>query len=57
MTLTVFVTNSLFFEEREYNDTKVDSIIIAAGVVGKKRVEGLNPPMVAVFQKLGSGIN
>ena len=50
MTLTVFVTNSLFLR-RESNDTKVGSIIIAAGVVGKKRVEGLNPPMVAVFQK------
>ena len=50
MTLTVFVTDSLFLR-RENNDTKVGSIIIAAGVVGKKRVEGLNPPMVAVFQK------
>ena len=50
VTLTVFVTNSLFLR-RESNDTKVGSIIIAAGVVGKKRVEGLNPPMVAVFQK------
>ena len=50
VTLTVFVTNSLFLR-RESNDTKVGSIIIAAGVVGKKRVEDLNPPMVAVFQK------
>ena len=50
VTLTVFVTNSLFLR-RESNDMKVGSIIIAAGVVGKKRVEGLNPPMVAVFQK------
>ena len=38
VTLTVFVTNSLFLR-RESNDTKVGSIIIAAGVVGKKRVE------------------
>ena len=50
VTLTVFVTNSLFLR-RVTNDTKVGSIIIAAGVVGKKRVEGLDPPMVAVFRK------
>ena len=50
VTLSVFVTNSLFLR-RDTNNMEVASIIIAAGVVGVQRVENLDPPIVAVFQK------
>ena len=50
VTLSVFVTNSLFLR-RDNNNTEVASIIIAAGVVGVQRVENLDPPIVAVFQR------
>ena len=50
VTLSVFVTNSLFLR-RETNNTEVASIILAAGVVGVNKVENLNPPMVATFRK------
>ena len=50
VTLSVFVTNSLFLR-RDNNNTEIASIIIAAGVVGVQRVENLDPPIVAVFQR------
>ena len=50
VTLSVFATNSLFLR-RDTNNTEIASIIIAAGVVGVQRVENLDPPIVAVFQR------
>ena len=50
VTLSVFVTNSLFLR-RDNNNTEIASIIIAAGVVGVQRVENLDPPIMAVFQR------
>ena len=50
VTLSVFITNSLFLR-RENNNTEIASIILAAGVVGIMKVENLNPPIVATFRK------
>ena len=51
VTLSVFITNALFLRRRNVNLNKIGSIVIAAGVVGTKRVKNLNPPVVTVFQR------
>ena len=50
VTMSVFSTNSLFLR-RDNNNTEVASIVIAASVVGTPRVENLDPPIMAVFQR------
>ena len=51
VTLSVFITNALFLRRRKVNLNKIGSIVIAAGVVGTRRVENLNPPVVTDFQR------
>ena len=50
VTLSVFTTNSLFLR-RNTNNMEVASIVISAGVVGVQRVNNLDPPIMAVFQR------
>ena len=50
VTMSVFSTNSLFLI-RDNNNTEVASIVIAASVVGTPRVENLDPPIMAEFQR------
>ena len=50
VTMSVFSTNSLFLR-RDNNNTEVASVVIAASVVGTPRVENLDPPIMAVFQR------
>ena len=51
VTLSVFITNALFLRRRKFNLNKIGSIVIAAGVVGTRRVENLYPPVETVFQR------
>ena len=51
VTLSVFNTNALFLRRRKVNLNEIGSIVIAAGVVGTRRVENLNPPVVTDFQR------
>lgn len=48
---SVFLTDSLFLR-RNNNSRVVDSIIIAASVVGVDGVKNLNPPVQTEFQRL-----
>ena len=50
VTMSVFATNSLFLR-RDNIYTEVASIVISASVVGTSRVENLDPPVIAEFQR------